>query len=134
MKFPEGCKPDTKLMLRGKGIQRLDQDWHPKINYQKTGGVVASDEEASKNGTRDPLLRVICLLRAYDKEASESGGTGILGRIAKAAGLAFSRIFGSEKEKINDKEEKAKEESKEDTDDEAEQKKAAQRADESLEL
>ena len=74
---------------------------------------------------------VIRLLRAYDKEASESGGTGISGRIAKAVGLAFNRIFGSEKEKIKDKKEKAKKESKEDTDDEAEQQKtAAQRADE----
>ena len=25
MKVPEGYKPDTKLMFRGKGIQRLDQ-------------------------------------------------------------------------------------------------------------
>jgi hypothetical protein len=54
---------------------------------------------------------MIRLLRAYNKEASESGGTGISGRIAKAAVLAFNRIFGSEEEKIKDKKEKAKEES-----------------------
>ena len=86
-----------------------------------------SDEEASENGTQDPLLRVIRLLRAYDKEASESGGTRISGRTARAAGLAFNRIFGSEIEEIKDKREKAKEESKkeskEDTDDKIEQKK-----------
>lgn len=97
-----------------------------------------SDEEASENGTQDPLLRaVIRLLRAYDKEASESGGTRISGRTARAAGLAFNPIFGSEIEKIKDKREKAKEESKkeskEDTDDKMEQKKtAAQRVEESL--
>jgi hypothetical protein len=73
---------------------------------------------------------MIRLLRAYDKEASGSGGTRISGRIAKAAVLAFNRIFGSEEEKIKDKKEKAKEESKEDTDDKAEHKKtAAQQAD-----
>ena len=85
-----------------------------------------SDEEASKNGTQDPLLRVmIRLLRTYDKEASESGGTRISGRTAKAAGLAFHRIFRSEIEKIQDKREKAMEESKEDVDDKMEQKKTA---------
>ena len=56
-KGPKGCKPDAKLLLRGNDIHWLDQDLNSKINYPKTGGViVASDEEASKNGTRDHLL------------------------------------------------------------------------------
>ena len=84
---------------------------------------------ASENRTRDPLLRDPFVASAYDKETSESGGTGILGRIAKASGLAFNRIYRSEKQKIEGKKEKAKE----DTYDEAERKKtAAQRADKYL--
>ena len=87
MKVPKGCQPDTKLMLRGKGIQRLhgaskgNQIVHLKIEIPK---------EITKKQEK--------LLREYDEEASESG-TGISGKIAKAAGSAFDRIFGSEEEK-----------------------------------
>ena len=84
-----------------------------------------SDKEASENGTQDLLLRVIHLLRAYNKEASESWGTRISGWTAKAAGLASSQSFGFEIKKIKDKREKAKEEYKEDMDDKMEQKKTA---------
>jgi hypothetical protein len=59
----------TKLMLQGKGIRIQRLLVHIKIEItkeftKKTGGIVASDEEASESGT------------------------GISGRIAKAAGSA----------------------------------------------
>jgi molecular chaperone DnaJ len=101
MKVPKGCQPDTKLMLRGKGIQRLhgaskgNQIVHLKIEIPKE--ITKKQEE---------------LLREYDDAASESG-TGISGRLAKAAGSAFDRIFGSEKKE-------KKQAKKDDTDDEPE--------------
>lgn len=82
VKVPQGCQPDTKLMLRGKGIQKLhgaakgDHVVHLKIQIPKE--YTARQEE---------------LLREFDKEAHECG-IGISGRIAKAAGSAFETIFG----------------------------------------
>jgi molecular chaperone DnaJ len=120
MKVPKGCQAETKLMLRGKGIQRLhgaskgNQIVHLKIEIPKD--ISKKQEE---------------LLREYDEEAGECG-TGISGRLAKAAGSAFSRIFGADdkkKDKKKSKKEKAKEEKESkkdtDTDDEPEQKKTA---------
>jgi molecular chaperone DnaJ len=109
MKVPKGCQPDVKLMLRGKGIQRLhgaskgNQIVHLKVEIPKT---------ITKNQEK--------LLREYDEEASESG-TGISGRLAKAAGSAFDRIFGSDSKE----QKKEKKDSNEDTDDEPEQKKTS---------
>lgn len=82
VKVPQGCQPDTKLMLRGKGIQKLhgaskgDHVVHLKIEIPKT--FTERQEE---------------LLREFDEEARESGN-GISGRIAKAAESAFESIFG----------------------------------------
>lgn len=96
VKVPKGCQPDTKLMLRGKGIQKLhgaakgDHVVHLKIEIPKE--ISQRQEE---------------LLREFDEEARECG-TGISGRIAKAAGSAFDSIFGSkedEKEKEEDRKE-----------------------------
>ena len=93
VKVPKGCQPDAKLMLRGKGIQKLhgaakgDHVVHLKIEIPKE--ITERQEE---------------LLREFDEEARECG-TGISGRIAKAAGSAFDSIFGGkedEKEKEED--------------------------------
>lgn len=59
------------------------------------------------------------LLRAFDKEAEESG-RGISGRLAQAAGSAFETFFGSS-EKKEDKDSNSKE--KEVNDDEEDEKK-----------
>ena len=83
VKIPKGCQPDAKLMLRGKGIQKLhgaskgDHVVHLKIEIPKT--ITDRQEE---------------LLREFDEETRECGH-GISGRIAKAAGSAFESIFGS---------------------------------------
>jgi hypothetical protein len=59
-------------------------------------------------------------LREHDEETSKSGAE-LLGRLAKAAGPAFDRIFGSDvKEK-----KKEKKESKEDTGNKPKQKKTS---------
>eukprot|EP00537_Pseudo-nitzschia_pungens_P014294 CAMPEP_0172383814 /NCGR_PEP_ID=MMETSP1061-20121228/1625_1 /TAXON_ID=37318 /ORGANISM="Pseudo-nitzschia pungens, Strain cf. pungens" /LENGTH=481 /DNA_ID=CAMNT_0013112177 /DNA_START=161 /DNA_END=1606 /DNA_ORIENTATION=+ len=82
VKIPKGCQPDTKLMLRGKGIQKLhgaskgDHVVHLKIEIPQK--ITQRQEE---------------LLREFDDETRENGH-GISGRIAKAAGSAFESIFG----------------------------------------
>uniref|UniRef100_A0A7S2LGX2 J domain-containing protein n=1 Tax=Leptocylindrus danicus TaxID=163516 RepID=A0A7S2LGX2_9STRA len=92
MKIPSGCQPDTKLMLRGKGIPRLhgnggrgNQIAHLKIEIPKK--VSHRQEE---------------LLREFDEETRACGG-GISGRLAKAAKSTFDKFFGGEKEKKEDK-------------------------------
>jgi molecular chaperone DnaJ len=83
VKIPKGCQPDTKLLLRGKGIQKLhsasrgSQVVHLKIQIPKE---VTSRQEQ--------------LLREFDDETASSG-KGISGRLAEAAGSAFEKIFGS---------------------------------------
>ena len=87
MKVPKGCQVDTKLMLRGKGIQRLhasahgNQIVHLKIEIPKK--ITPRQEE---------------LLREFDEEARKSGH-GISGKVADAVGNAFSNLFGSKKKK-----------------------------------
>lgn len=87
VKIPKGCQPDTKLMLRGKGIQRMhatskgNHIVHVKIEIPKT--ITPRQEE---------------LLREFDEE-SRDHGTGISGRIAKAAESAFETFFGKGKDK-----------------------------------
>lgn len=93
VKIPQGCQPDTKLMLRGKGIQVLhgagkgNQVAHLKIQIPKE--VSANQEE---------------LLRQFDDE-EVSGGKGVAGRLAEAAGSAFTNFFGKgdKNEKRDDK-------------------------------
>ena len=86
VKVPKGCQPDTKLMLRRKGIQKLhgaskgDHVVHLKIKIPK-----------------DYTKRQEELLREFDEEARESG-KGVSGRIAKAAESAFESIFGKNKD------------------------------------
>jgi molecular chaperone DnaJ len=82
VKVPQGCQPDTKLMLRGKGIQKLH-------GASKGNHVVHLKIEIPKKFTK----RQEELLREFDEEAKESGH-GISGRIAKAAESAFNSIFG----------------------------------------
>mmetsp|Transcript_19191 Transcript_19191/g.40390 ORF Transcript_19191/g.40390 Transcript_19191/m.40390 type:complete len:473 (-) Transcript_19191:613-2031(-) len=103
VKVPKGCQPDTKLMLRGKGIQKLhgaskgNHVVHLKIEIPKT--ITKRQEE---------------LLREFDEETKESGH-GVSGRIAKAAESAFESIFGKDpdnrKEKDKDGEDNKKEQS-----------------------
>jgi molecular chaperone DnaJ len=107
MKVPKGCQPDTKLMLRGKGIQQLH-------GASKGNQIVHLKIEIPKKITKKQEN----LLREYDEEAGESG-TGISGRIAKAAGSAFDRIFGSENDQKKGNS-KSKKESNEDADDKQE--------------
>jgi len=105
VKIPKGCQPETKLMLRGKGIQQLhssqkgNQVVHLKIEIPKS--ITARQEE---------------LLREFDREA-EHHGTGISGRLAQAAGSAFEKLFGSGKKK----EDKSDKDGGDDTDDDKKQ-------------
>jgi molecular chaperone DnaJ len=82
VKIPKGCQPDTKLMLRGKGIQKLHA-------ASKGNHIVHVKIEIPKEITP----RQEALLREFDEEAKEHG-IGISGRIAKAAGSAFESLFG----------------------------------------
>jgi molecular chaperone DnaJ len=119
MKVPKGCQPDAKLMLRGKGIQQLNGPGkgnhivHLKLQIPKD--ITARQEE---------------LLREFD-DISQERGCSLSGRIAKAAGSAFEKLFGSgnssvkkeedEEEKGSDKKnakakKRDKEKSKDDSD------------------
>mmetsp|Transcript_40130 Transcript_40130/g.96927 ORF Transcript_40130/g.96927 Transcript_40130/m.96927 type:complete len:470 (+) Transcript_40130:1220-2629(+) len=106
VKVPKGCQPETKLMLRGKGIQKLhgtskgDHVVHLKIEIPKE--ITPRQEE---------------LLREFDEEA-KSSGKGISGRIAKAAESAFESIFGKK-----DSNKKPESDTKSENDDEVEEKK-----------
>jgi len=85
MKIPKGCQVETKLMLRGKGIQKGssktfgNQIAHLRIQIPKT--ITSRQEE---------------LLREFDKETEKCGG-GISGKLAGAVESAFSSIFGGKK-------------------------------------
>jgi molecular chaperone DnaJ len=102
MKIPKGCQPDTKLMMRGKGIQQLhgtakgNQIAHVKIVIPKE--ITPRQEE---------------LLREFDAEMSQHD-LGISGRLANAAGSAFEKLFGNKKKKKNGKNSKAKNDDEED--------------------
>lgn len=87
MKVPKGSQVDTKLMLRGKGIQRLH-------GGGKGNHIVHLKIEIPKEVTP----RQEQLLREYDDEAKHHG-TGISGRLAKAAGSAFETFFGGKNKK-----------------------------------
>ena len=99
---------NTDAMLLSPSMARAP----PSTVFLRSAVALATDSLDMRNSWQREQEK---LLREYDKEASESG-TGISGRIAKAAGSAFDRIFGSEKEKEQDKK---------DTDDELEHGKTA---------
>jgi molecular chaperone DnaJ len=110
MKVPKGCQPDTKLMLRGKGI--------PEINSQRKGHqIVHLKIEIPTNIT----ARQEEILREFDEETKKSG-LGLCGRIAHAADSAFEKMFG----KKNKGSEKAKDSSNDSDDDDDGKKQAAQ--------
>ena len=100
VKIPKGCQPDTKLMLRGKGIPVLhgagkgNQVAHLKIKIPK---------EISPNQER--------LLREFDDEEVSSGKT-VAGRLAEAAGSAFKKFFGGDRAKKDDDTTKTKSDDK----------------------
>jgi molecular chaperone DnaJ len=102
MKIPKGCQPNTKLMLRGKGIQQLNhhgsgnQIVHLKIEIPKE--LTPRQEE---------------LLLEFDREARKSG-KGISGRLHAVYESAYEKLFGK----------RAKTE--EDSDDDGDKKHAAQ--------
>lgn len=93
MKIPMGCQPDSKLVMRGKGI--------PYFNGREKGDqIVHLKIKIPKNTTP----RQVELLREFEKE-SDLAGYGISRRLAKAAGSAFDNLFRgnkpTEKTKVN---------------------------------
>jgi len=106
MKVPKACQPDTKLKLRGKGIQEMhgagkgNHYVHLKIRIPKK--ITPRQEE---------------LLREFDEE-SRKHDLGIYGRLSHAAGTAFEKLFGKKKDKDKSK-------AKAEPDDEEEEKKQA---------
>jgi DnaJ-class molecular chaperone len=93
VKIPKGCQPDAKLMLRGKGIQKLNA-------ASKGNHIVHVKLEIPKKITK----RQEELLREFDEETNNSGN-GISGRIAKAAESAFGSFFRSKDKKDKDDDE-----------------------------
>jgi molecular chaperone DnaJ len=87
LKVPRGCQPDTKLVMKGQGIQRLNgrgkgnQIVHLKIEIPKE--ITPRQEE---------------LLREFDEESAR-GGNNLSGRIAQEAKSAFKKLFGKHKKK-----------------------------------
>lgn len=82
LKIPKGCQPNTKLMLRGKGIQQLH-------NPGKGNQIVHLKIEIPKELTK----RQQELLLEFDQETRKSG-KGISGRLHAAAESAFEKLFG----------------------------------------
>lgn len=85
MNIPKGSQPDTKLVMRGKGIQHVN-------SARKGNHIVHLDLKIPQKISAKQEE----LLRQFDKEAKESG-LGFTGRIAKAAGSAFETFFGKDK-------------------------------------
>jgi len=92
MKIPKGCQPDAKLVMRGKGIERLHG------NGAKGNHIVHLKLEIPKNVNS----RQEELLREFDEETRACGG-GISGKIAKAAKSTFQKFFGSESGNVSEK-------------------------------
>lgn len=111
MKIPKGCQPETKLVMKGKGIQRLhgsgkgNQIVHLKIEIPKE--ITSRQEE---------------LLREFDDESARHG-LNISGRLAKAGMGVYEKLFGKHKKDAKAKE---PEDEKHDKDDDVETKQAAQ--------
>ena len=85
MKIPKGCQPETKMMLRGKGIREVhgagigNQIVHIKIEIPKS--ITPRQEE---------------LLRQFDGEEAKKE-EDIVSGIGKAAESAFEKLFGKKK-------------------------------------
>jgi len=88
MNIPQGTQPDKKLLMRGKGIQRLN-------GSTKGNQIVHLKVEIPTNIT----TRQEELLREFDEETKNSDHGGIWGGVAKAAGSAFETFFGGKKDK-----------------------------------
>lgn len=120
VKIPKGCQPNTKLVLRGKGIIRLNDVFASQRN-SKGDHVVHLEIQIPKsiNSKQEDLLR------QFDEETTKCG-KGISGRLTEAAGSAFESFFGRRDKKVDEKEattntettdeEKKEEESKESMD------------------
>lgn len=85
MKIPKGCQPESKLVMRGKGIPILN-----RRSGQKGNQIAHLRIEIPKKITK----RQEELMREFDEESKEHG-LGISGRLAKAAGSAFETFFGT---------------------------------------
>ena len=107
VKVPKGCQTDTKLMLRGKGIQKLH-------GASKGNHIVHLNIVIPKSVTP----RQEELLRQFDEEMQESNG--FTGKITKAAESVFGNFFGGK----DDKKDKKNDDSNDD--DEDHRKQAAQ--------
>mmetsp|Transcript_26155 Transcript_26155/g.54606 ORF Transcript_26155/g.54606 Transcript_26155/m.54606 type:complete len:496 (+) Transcript_26155:103-1590(+) len=109
MKIPQGTQVESKLMLRGKGIPVLN------AGGRKGNHIVHLQIEIPKQVSK----RQEELLREFDEEMKHSGG-GIYGRLSKAAGSVFEKVFGNGDEKDT----KGKKDEN-DSDDDVEEKKTA---------
>ena len=112
MKIPKGTQVEAKLMLRGKGISHLHSP------QRKGNHIVHLQIEIPKKVSKKQEE----LLREFDEEMKHSGG-GIYGRLSKAAGSVFERVFGHDDKKADKK--AAKKVDDDDSDDEIEEKKTA---------
>jgi molecular chaperone DnaJ len=87
MKIPKGCQPDTKLMMRNKGIQQVQ-------GSRKGNHIVHLKIQIPQQITP----RQEALMREFDAESAKHK-LGISGRIAHAAESAFESLFGSKNKK-----------------------------------
>ena len=95
MKIPKGCQMDTKLVLRRKGIQRVNAGG--KGNHIVHLRIKIPEKI---NSRQEELLREF-------HEESESCGLGLTGKIAEAAKSTFETFFGKDTPKskvLKDKE------------------------------
>lgn len=107
IKIPKGCQVNTKLLLRGKGIQYLNSRPGDKGSH-----IVHLEIQIPKTITEKQEQ----CLREFDEETKNCGG-GISGRLAAAAGSAFESFFGAPKES----EDKSREDEDDDHDDKKQQ-------------
>jgi molecular chaperone DnaJ len=114
LKIPKGCQPDTKLMMKGKGIQLLNRSG-------KGNQVVHLKIEIPKEITP----RQEQLLREFDEESTRAK-ENLTGRIAHEAKSAFEKLFGKKKKKKKNDEANASELDDDGKDEEEEKKHAAQ--------
>jgi molecular chaperone DnaJ len=113
LKIPRGCQPDTKLVMKGKGIQR----WNGR---EKGNQIVHLKIEIPKEIT----TRQEELLREFDEEAIQCR-TNLSGRIAHEAKSAFEKLFGKNKKSKDKEKAKAAEVDDDGKEEEEEEKKHA---------
>ena len=113
LKIPRGCQPDTKLMLRRKGIVELN-------GSRKGDHIVHVAVKIPKNITKEQEE----LLQQFDNPSPKTEKKKKEGGFAKSA---FEKLFGSKKnDKKEDKDAKATGKDREDDEDESiEEKKTA---------